>query len=274
MDYYIDFSQSNSFIFERFDEKLEAEYILRARSIFDEFVSPDTGIFLMCTFGELLNGINRLWSLAQEMNEKARNIHERLIQLPLLFAISLLRVIEEEYEQEDLEKSLADPTLTEALLTLLNDLNAKILYFQQSKVQMIVYNTLILYTQHCVKLVSTTNVIKRMKWNELRVEGCRISCPFRLNDLKYIRQALLHFRLNILPHFSKRSVRYNLTFRNKVPEIMEPSRELQVEVAEFLNIFSSLLGTFAILLYILTAVISGETGSTGSAPEGPNYFND
>ena len=75
------FSKRISFLF--YDEKLEAEYILRVRSIFDEFVCPETGTFMMCTFNELTSGIQRLWSIAQEMKGRTDQIHERLIHLPL-----------------------------------------------------------------------------------------------------------------------------------------------------------------------------------------------
>lgn len=275
MDYYIDFSHPiPSWFLKSFDENLEAEYILRTRTIFDEFVCPESGTFLMCPFSDLLNGINRLWSLVQEMNEKADRIHDRVIHLPLLFMIILLNLFEQEYTQEDMEKSLADPSLAEVLSNLFIDFNVKMNHFSGSTVQIIIFNTLVLYTRHCLKLVSTSkSSADKFKWNELRVESCRITCPFRPKDLESVKKSLLHFKSNILPQFSKRNVKYNIKFKIKIPEVMEPTREFQIEVAGFLNTFSILTMITAIILFIITLILSGGDGSS-NPPQSAIFLND
>jgi len=252
-----------TFVLEFYDEKLEAEYILRARSIFEEFVCPKTGTFLMCTFNELLNGINRLWSLTQEMKRYSGEIHERLINLPILFMIVLIRIIEKEYTNEDHEKSTADPQVAEVLLPLFHDMRNKINHFRNIRVQIIVFNTCLLYLRHLLNVIDADKHIKRLKWQELRVESCRVACPLREIDIKLIIEALIHFRDDILPNFSKRKVKYNLKFVNKFPEIMEPTRETQKEIAEFIFFVSLLMITFSLILLGLLRIIDPGDSSGG-----------
>ena len=252
------------FIF--YDEKLEAEYILRARSIFEEYVCPESGTFLMCTFNELLNGINRLWSLTQEMKGFSGQIHERLINLPIMFMIVLIRTIEKEYMHEDHEKSSADPQVAEVLLTLFHDMRQKFNHFKKTRVQNIIFNTCLLYLRHLLTVIGVDKQINRMKWYELNVESCRVLCPLRTNDIKVIREALIHFRQDILPNFSKRKVKYNLQFVNRFPEVMEPTREFQKEVADFMFLVSIMLIMFSLgLLSVLQLIdpIDLSGGDTG-----------
>lgn len=251
------FSKKISFLF--YDEKLEAEYILRVRSIFDEFVCPETGTFLMCTFNELTSGIQRLWSIAQEMKGQTETIHERLINLPILFIIVLLRFIEREYTIEDHEKSLMDMQLAENILSLFYEFNEKSSRFQTSGDQIIIYNTCVIYLRHLIELIRSDNQIKRLKWNELRMDSCVVICPFRKTDIIVLKESLRHFRRNILNQFSKRKVRYNLTFRNKFPEVMEPTRNLQIRIADSIFFMSLILMILALTLLTITSYPANES---------------
>ena len=251
------FSKRISFLF--YDEKLEAEYILRVRSIFDEFVCPETGTFLMCTFNELTIGVQRLWSIAQEMKGQTEQIHERLIHLPILFIIVLLRFIEREYTVEDHEKSVMDTQLAESILFLFYEFKEKSSRFQTSSVQIIIYNTCVIYLRHLIELIISDNQIKRLKWNELRMDRCIVICPFRKTDIIVLKDALRHFRGNILNQFSKRKVKYNLTFRNKFPEVMEPTRNLQIRIADSIFFMSLILMILAVTLLTITRYPSNDS---------------
>lgn len=250
-----DVNSAFEFVENIYDEEIEADYILRTRRIFEEFVCPETGTFLMCTFSELLNGISRLWSLAQEMKRFNEKIHERLINLPILFMIVLISIIEKEYTNEDHEKSTTDPQVAEVLLPLFQDMRNKFTNFKRIRVQIIVFNTCLLYLRHLLNIIDADKNIKRMKWHELRVESCRVVCPLREMDIKVIIEALKHFRDDILPNFSNRKVKYNLKFVNKFPEIMEPTRESQIQLAEYIFFVSSLMISFSVILAAILGII-------------------
>lgn len=256
------------FIFEFYDEKLEAEYILRARSIFEEFVCPETGKFLMCTFNDLLNGITRFWALTQEMKRFSGEIHERLLNLPIIFMIVLVRIVEKEYTHEDHEKSTADPQVAEVLLPLFHDMKNKANHFRKIRAQTIVFNTCLLYLRHLLDIIDADKHVKRMKWHELRVEGCRVVCPFRKYDILVIKEALVHFRDDILPNFSKRKVKYNLKFVNKFPEVMEPTRETQKETAAYIYRISFIMIIFSLVLLGILQIIDP------SEPKGGGEINN
>jgi hypothetical protein len=253
-----------SFVLDFYDEKLEAEYILRTRSLFEEFVCPKTGIFLMCTFNELLCGLTRLWSLGQEMKRFSGEIHERLINLPILFMIVLIRIIEKEYTHEEHEKSTADPQVAEVLLPLFHDMRSKINHFKRIPVQTVIFNTCLIYLRHLLNIIDADKTINRMKWHELRVESCRVLCPLRENDVTVIKEALVHFRDQVLPNFSKRKVKYNMKFVNKYPEVMEPTRQTQKGLAMYIYKISFMMIVFSlILLGILQLIDPGKGNSSG-----------
>lgn len=263
---------SENFVFSRgYDEKLEAECILRARTIFDEFVCPRTGVYMMCTFTELLNGVQRFWALAQEFKSYLPVIHEWIINLPLIFMCVLLRIIEREYTQEDHEKTSADPQLGEVLLTIFHDLHRKHIHFRRNRSQSIIFNTSILYARHLLIILGMEQKIKRIKWTELRVIRAKIFAPIRKNDFKVILESFRHFRDSILPHFSKdHSVKYRLKIENRIPEVMEPTRDLQLEWADFIFEASALSILFSLLLLFVVVVLDG--GGRGETGDGRNFY--
>lgn len=253
-------------IFEEYDEKLEAEFIMRARSIFDEFVCPRTGIIMITTFGELLHGINRLWSLAQEMKGFTRDIHERLINLPFLFILSLLRLIEKEYCLEDYEKTPADPQLSETLLNIFMQMYKKVGHFKRYPSQRILLYTSLMYLRHLLMITNMDKSIQRIKWNELRVKRVFIDCPIRETDLTQFLESLRYFRSEILPFYSKRPCPYILVFHNRFPEIMEPTLELQNESSNFIFIISTWMLVFSIIFILISSSVDAvyESGTSSS----------
>ena len=244
-----------------YDEKLEAECILRIRTIFDEFVCPKTGVYMMCTFSELMNGIQRLWSLTQELKGLVPDIREWIINLPLMFISVLLRNIEREYTQEDHEKTSNDPQLGESLLDLFYDFQKKSNFFRKKQSQATVFNTAVLYSRYLVSVLGMDEQIQRIKWNELRVLRIVIISPLRKSDAKVILEAFRHFRDHILPQFSKRSVRYKLFLQNRIPEVMEPTLRTQLNVSHFLFKWSAISIAFSFLLLIVLHILDCSTST-------------
>ena len=238
----------------QYDEKLEAEYIMRVRSIFDEFVCPQTGTIFICTFTELLQGIARFWSLAQEMKSFTQEIPENTINLPLLLVLVLLRLVEKEYTLEDHEKTPADPQLEESLLKLFLDIHSKVAHFKKPRAQKVLLNTALMFLRHLLTILGADRRIKRIKWGELSVKSLKIECPIRKTDMKIILASLRHFREEILPKYSKNSIPFNLIFANRYPEIMEPTREIQSEISNFLFTMSGWMVIFSILMLGTTGI--------------------
>jgi hypothetical protein len=250
MDELNDFVVSSSpLAFLDYNEELEEEYITRTRSVFDDFVSPKTGAFVTCTFADIFNGLDRLWSLAQEMKSQIGNIHERLVTLPLLFMVVLFRKLEQEYTAEIFEKVAHDSVLSGAFMKLFTDLNKKAVHFEYPRANKIVFSVCLIYARHIIDVLDADRHIKRIKWKELRVRRCVISSPVRDEDKSVILEALRYFKENVLPSYSKQSVMLNLSIKPKYPEIMEPTYEFQCDVADFLNIFS--------LIMLLSSMVFG-----------------
>lgn len=244
-----------TFFCSQYDEKLEAEFIMRARSIFDEFVCPTTGAVTISTFTELLHGVTRLWALAQEMKGFTQEIHERLINLPLLFILVLLRLIEKEYTQEDHEKTPADPQLSESLLTIFIDMHTKLPNFKKPRHHKVLLGTCLMFLRHVLTIMGSDSKIKRMKWSELTAKNLSIVSPIRNSDIKIILETLRHFRTEILPKYSKRPVSYKLIFINRYPEIMEPTLERQTRLADFFLLVSVWMIIFSVLALGTAAIV-------------------
>lgn len=253
-----------NFLHRNYDEKLEAECILRIRSIFDEFVCPKTGNYMICTFSELLNGIQRLWALAQELKSYTPGIHEWIINLPLLFISVLLRTIEREYTQEDHEKASSDPQLGESLLTIFYDLYNKSMHFRRTRQQIIVFETCIMYVRHLLTILGLDSRIKRVKWNEIKVIRAKVFAPLRETDFIVVLEAFRHFRDEILPNFSKGTkIYYRLLIENRIPEVMESTREFQKNCAYFIMEASVIASVFSLILLALVGLIEGGEGGEG-----------
>ena len=206
---------------------------MRTRSIFDEFVCPKTGTVLVFTFGELLHGVSRLWTLTQEMKSFTEEIHDRILNLPLLFSLALFRLVEKEYTKEDFEKTPADPQLGDALLALFLDIHEKLANFKKQRALRVLLNTCLMYLRYLLATIGADQRIRRIKWSELSVKSIKIMCPIRKRDMKIFLECLRHFRKAIHPKYSKKPVPYKLTFVNWYPEIMEPTLERQNEISEF-----------------------------------------
>ena len=260
------------YLFSQYNEKLEAEFIMRARSIFDEFVCPSTGTILICTFSDLLQGINRFWSLAEEMKGFTHEIHERIINLPLLYALVLLRLIEKEYTQEDNEKNPADPQLGETLLKLFVDIHSKLGNYKKSRDHKVLLSTCLMYLRYLLAIIGADQRIKKIKWSELNANNVKIACPIRDNDMKSFLECLRHFREVILPKYSKRPVPFKLIFFNRYPEVMEPTREYQGEIASFIFVVSVWMIILSILSFGFTGIIAymGRPRATTSIPATSN----
>lgn len=238
-----------------FDEKLEAECILRARSIFDEYVCPRTGTVLVCTFRDLLNGILRFWALSQEFKSYLPEIHEWIINLPLINISVLLRIMELEYTHEDHEKTAMDPQIGETLLRLFYDFQRKFVHFRKVKSQEIIFNTNIFYVRYFLGILAVDRKIQRIKWNELRVQKIKIFAPLRKYDFKVILEALRHFRDKILPNFSKRKVSYKFIIENRIPELMEPTLEIQILISDFFFQISFIALIVSLFLFLFVQLL-------------------
>lgn len=264
--------------FSEYNEKLEAEYIMRTRRIFDEFVCPKTGTVLVSTFGELLHGVSRLWTLTQEMKGFTEEIHDRILNLPLLFILALFRLVEKEYTKEDFEKTPADPQLGDSLLALFLDIHEKLANFKKQRALRVLLNTCLMYLRYLLATIGADQRIRRIKWSELNVKSIKIMCPIRKRDMKTFLECLRHFRKSIHPKYSKKPVPYKLTFINWYPEIMEPTLERQNEISEFffqlslwMIIFSVMaLSTGPFLNYINTPAPVPTTRSNGNGSNPAN----
>lgn len=169
--------------------------------------------------------------------------------------IILFRMLEQEYTSEDFEKVAHDPVLSEAFLKLFTDLSTKSVYFTQPRDHKVMFSACIIYSRHIIDILNADPKLKRIKWTELRVRKCKIQCPFRAEDVPVIREALIYFKTHVLPNYSKQPVQFNLVLKPKYPEIMEPTYDLQSNIADFLNLFSIVMFfsslIFAMLIFIV-----------------------
>ncbi len=238
-----------------YNERLEAECVLRARSIFDDFVCPESGLTIHNSQRHLIVGIKKLWSLTMEMKRFGSDIHARLCLLPLTFMLVLLNILEAEYAAEETGKMEVDSGTAEALLQMFYEAHDKLPLFQKRKDTRTASRAVVLYLRHLVNEFGAGSHIKAFAHTPLIMESGRLKAPFRSSDLQVVLKTMRHFRDQILKKYNRGPVKFSFYMASEVLDIMEPTRAKQLEIADTMNAISLIL--FAIssvfLMFILLA---------------------
>lgn len=241
-------------LFSGYNEMLEAEYVLRARSILDEYVCPDTGVAIQTSQRHLLLGVRKLWSLSMEMRRLGDEIRQRIVTLPLLFIVILLHAVEQEYLAEEQGKQAADTQSAEMLLQLFYEIHDKLPAFKSKKSTRIVTRAIFTYLRYLITQFGAGEHVKPFSYLNNRVEGGRLKAPLRPGDMAVALMCMRHFRDKILPVFTRGEVQYQMTIKREVLDIMEPTREEQLEWVDILNTISAVMVAFgAIVFFVVLA---------------------
>lgn len=259
------FFPDTSDVFYKYDEHLEADFVMQCWSTLNEFVCPETGFVLQNSQKHLVQGIKRLWTVAINMKRQQVAIHSRLCVLPLTFMMVLLRNLESEYLKDETGKMEADGGVAEALLQLFFDVHDKLPLFQKRSDTRISSRSVVLYLKHLIKEVGAGENIKALSHPPVIINNGRLKCPFRSSDVKLVLDAFRHFRDNILVKYTRGPVKFTFTVAREVLDIMEPTRESQLETAELLNGLSLIL--FVLSLVLLSFVLLIRMMSSIADPE-------
>jgi hypothetical protein len=242
-----------------YNEKLEAECVLRSRSILDDFVCPETGLTIQNSQRHLLVGIKKLWSLTIEMMRIGKDIHSRLCLLPLSFMLVLLHILESEYASEDTGKMEVDGSIAESVLQLFYEVHDKLPLFQKRRDTRITSRSLFLYLRHLIKEFGAAEHIKSFSHAPIVIEDGRLKAPFRSNDLHLVLATMRHFRDSVLVKYNRGPVKFGFIIAREVLDIMEPTKNKQLEIADTLNAVSLVffaVGAVCLLFILLVRGVS------------------
>lgn len=251
------------------NEELEAECVLRARSILDEYVCPEMGLAIQTSQRHLLLGVRKLWSLSMEMRRLDDEIRQRLVTLPLLFIVILLYAVEQEYLDEEQGKQAADSQSAEILLQLFYEVHDKLPAFKGRKSTRIVTKAIFTYIRYLVTLFGAGGHVKSFSYINNSVESGQLKAPLRPGDLANALLCMRHLRDKILPVFTRGKVCYRMTIKAEVLDIMEPTREDQLEWSGILNSISAAMIAFGAVVFcivILTQMFSIVSKNLGERP--------
>ena len=238
-----------------YNEKLEAECVLRSRSILDDFLCPETGLTIQNSQRHLVMGIKKLWSLTVEMKRLGKDIHPRLCLLPLSFMLVLLKILEAEYISDETGKMEVDSSIAEAILQLFYEVHDKLPLFEKRRDTRIASRSLFLYLRHLIKEFGAGDHIKSFSHAPIVIENGRLKAPFRANDLHIVLGTMRHFRDSVLKKYNRGPVKFGFVLAREVLDIMEPTRKKQLEIADMMNVVSLIFFAVAIVCLLLVMII-------------------